>query len=337
MILWILRVLILVAGPVIGYFQFSPSLKAILIGLGISATIVAIELILEYIPLDTLIIAILGIILGLVGAKLLDYTVYLMDNPRLYEVMKDYSLWIKIILAYLGLIIAVRKKNELDLLDKDILYRAKKRRQQEQILLLDTSAIIDGRILDIAETKFLSGILVIPRFILDELQFLSDSPDSQKRSRGRRGLDIINQLKSIIDLNLKIVTIDFPETKEVDSKLVKLARQLNARIITTDFNLNKIASLEGVVVLNVNDLANALKPIYLPGEKMAIFVVKEGKDPGQGVGYLDDGTMVVVDDGRRYIGNRIDVVVTSILQTSSGRLIFTRPEQNGNATSRRRQ
>jgi len=337
MILWILRVLILVAGPVIGYFQFSPSLKAILIGLGISATIVAIELILEYIPLDTLIIAILGIILGLVGAKLLDYTVYLMDNPRLYEIMKDYSLWIKIILAYLGLIIAVRKKNELDLLDKDILYRAKKRRQQEQILLLDTSAIIDGRILDIAETKFLSGILVIPRFILDELQFLSDSPDSQKRSRGRRGLDIINQLKSIIDLNLKIVTIDFPETKEVDSKLVKLARQLNARIITTDFNLNKIASLEGVVVLNVNDLANALKPIYLPGEKMAIFVVKEGKDPGQGVGYLDDGTMVVVDDGRRYIGNRIDVVVTSILQTSSGRLIFTRPEQNGNATSRRRQ
>jgi uncharacterized protein YacL len=330
LLIWIFRIIVIIAGPVISYFQISSTTQGILIGVTGALLVIAAEIVIQKVPLDTLIVAIIGTILGLVGAKLLDYTVYLMDNAQFYEFMKSYSLLIKVILGYLGLVIAVRKKSELDLLDKDILKRGHGRKQVDSVILLDTSAIIDGRISDITGTKFLSGTLVVPRFVLDELQALADSADTHKRNRARRGLDIVAQLQKDEGISVKIFDKDYPELRGVDAKLLQLGKDLAAKILTTDFNLNKVASLHGVTVLNINDLSNALKPVYLPGETMPIFVVKEGKESHQGVGYLDDGTMVVVEEGRRFIGKRAEVIVTSILQTSSGRMIFTRPaDSNG--------
>ena len=184
--------------------------------------------------------------------------------------------------------------------------------------------IIDGRIADLCETGFMEGDFIIPQFILQELQHISDSADSLKRVRGRRGLDILNEIQKNDDVVVKIIEDDFPNIKEVDAKLVELGKKLNAKILTNDLNLNKVAELQGVHVLNINELSNALKPIVLPGETMRVFVLKEGKESGQGVAYLDDGTMVVVDNAKRCIGKNVDVVVTSILQTSAGRMIFTR-------------
>jgi len=192
--------------------------------------------------------------------------------------------------------------------------------------ILDTSVIIDGRIADIIDTKFIEGVLVVPKFVLDELQQIADSADSVKRSRGRRGLDVLNRLKRHRETLLRITDQDFPEIHDVDSKLVKLAKTIDGKIITNDFNLHKVAELQGVPVLNINHLANALKPIVLPGEKLKIVVIKEGKDPGQGIGYLDDGTMVVVDSGKKFVGEEITVNVTSVLQTPAGRMIFAKYE-----------
>ena len=194
----------------------------------------------------------------------------------------------------------------------------------ESLKILDTSVIIDGRIADIIDTKFIEGVLIVPKFVLDELQQIADSSDSVKRSRGRRGLDVLDRLKKDRETLLRITDQDFPETFEVDSKLVKLGKALDAKIITNDFNLLKVAQIQGVTVLNINLLANSLKPIVLPGEKMKIVVIKEGKDPGQGIGYLDDGTMVVVDSGKKYVGDEIFVTVTSVLQTPAGRMIFAK-------------
>lgn len=326
MLIWLVRILILITGPLLSYYQISRTLNGILIGLSFSLVIILIEILIQKIPLDTLIAAIIGIVLGLIGAKLLDYTVYLIDNPQMYEIMKDYSLLIKIIFAYLGLVIAVRKKSELDLLDRDILKRGNRKRPSE-LILLDTSAVIDGRIADIGDTKFISAVLVLPRFVLAELQTLADSSDAHKRNRARRGLDVVARLQKEENMTVKIFDKDFPSLKDVDAKLLQLAKELEAKIITTDFNLNKVAVLQGITVLNINDLSNALRPVYLPGETMPIFLVKEGKEHHQAIGYLDDGTMVVVEDGRRFVGKRIDVIVTSILQTSSGRMVFTRPTQ----------
>jgi len=324
MVIWLVRILVVIAGPVISYTQISKTTHGILIGFGFALLIILAEIVIESIPLDTLVAGILGVIFGLIGAKLLDYTVYKMDNTRIYELMQDYSLLIKVIFAYLGLVIAVRKKSELDLLDKDILKRGT-RKKAVDLILLDTSAVIDGRIADIAETRFVSGALVVPRFVLDELQTLADSADTHKRNRARRGLDIIAKLKKDENLTVKIFEKDYPELNNADAKLLQLAKELDAKIITTDFNLNKVAVLQNVVVLNINDLSNALKPVYLPGETMPIFVVKEGKEHHQGIGYLDDGTMVVIEEGRKFVGKRIDAIVSSILQTSSGRMVFTRP------------
>lgn len=197
----------------------------------------------------------------------------------------------------------------------------------ENIKLLDTSVIIDGRIADICETDFIEGIFVVPQFILMELQHIADSPDSLKRARGRRGLDILQRIQKIPNITVRIVEDDFPKIKEVDSKLVALAKNMGAKVITNDFNLNKVAELQGVKVLNINQLANAIKPLVLPGEPLRVFVVKEGKEHNQGVAYLEDGTMVVVDNGRKYIGNNMDVTVTSVLQTTAGRMIFTKTRE----------
>lgn len=195
------------------------------------------------------------------------------------------------------------------------------------IKLLDTSVIIDGRIADIAETGFLSGTLILPKFVLNEIQALADSKDPIKRSRARRGLDVLNKLKEIQGLDLKIYSRDYPELRGVDAKLIALAKEMSGAIVTNDYNLNKVAKLDGIVILNLNDLSNALKPVLLPGEEFEIDVLREGKESNQGVGYLADGTMVVVANGLSLIGKRVGVKVTSILQTSAGRIIFTEPRR----------
>lgn len=194
--------------------------------------------------------------------------------------------------------------------------------------VLDTSVIIDGRVADLCETGFLEGTFIVPHFILNELQHIADSSDSLKRARGRRGLDILNKIQKMAGVDVRIVDEDFPHVREVDAKLVVLAKKIGAKIITNDLNLNKVAELQGVRVLNINELCNALRPVVLPGEMIRVFVLKEGKEAGQGVAYLDDGTMIVVDNARRCIGRNVDVVVTSVLQTTAGRMIFTRLKED---------
>jgi uncharacterized protein YacL len=215
--------------------------------------------------------------------------------------------------------------------------RGKKERNGDRVLV-DTSAIIDGRIADIGQTGFLAATLVVPRFVLEELQHIADSPDSLRRNRGRRGLDILNRLQKETAVPVEISDTDVDGTHEVDAKLVKLARQWHCPIVTNDFNLNRVAALQGVKVLNINELAHAVKPILLPGEEMAVKIIQEGKELNQGVGYLDDGTMIVVEGGRQHIGATLDVTVTRVLQTIAGRMIFAQPKQNqgvGSASSAR--
>ncbi|RLC66809.1 MAG: PIN domain nuclease, partial [Chloroflexi bacterium] len=198
---------------------------------------------------------------------------------------------------------------------------------QDNRVLLDTSVIIDGRIADISQTGFISGTMLVPRFILNELQHIADSSDALRRNRGRRGLDMLNRLQKESTTPVRIIDMDVKGAHEVDDKLVMLAKKLGCPIITNDYNLNRVAKLQGVTVLNINELANAVKPIVLPGESMKVHIIQEGKELGQGVGYLDDGTMVVVEDGRRHIGHTINVTVTKVLQTAVGRMIFARPEE----------
>jgi len=227
-----------------------------------------------------------------------------------------------IIMPYIGFLVGVRKS---EWLDPAHLFRFfKEKSSGRSYKILDTSVIIDGRITDLCDTGFIEGTLVIPQFVLKELQFIADSGDSLKRQRGRRGLDVLDHLQKSSQISVVIWEMDFPEIRDVDSKLMELARQLDAKIVTNDVNLNKVAKLRGISVLNINELANALRPVVLPGESMRVFILKEGKEKDQGVGYLDDGTMVVVDNSRRMIGQNVDITVTSVLQTTVGKLIFGR-------------
>jgi uncharacterized protein YacL len=221
--------------------------------------------------------------------------------------------------------IALRGKDEFNIIIPYV--RLRRQDQIEEVVLLDTSVIIDGRILDILKTKFIEGKIVIPRFVLKELQQIADSTDPIKRQRGRRGLEILHAVQKEAALSLSFHEEEFPEVLEVDSKLVKLAKLLEARILTVDFNLNRVATLQGVKVLNINELSNALKQVVFPGERMEIKLIKEGKEYNQAVGYLEDGTMIVVEDGRRSIGQEVKAVVTSVLQTPAGRIIFTKMER----------
>jgi uncharacterized protein YacL len=220
------------------------------------------------------------------------------------------------ILGYLGLVLGSKKVEEFN-------FRAAESKDCTDHRLLDTSVIIDGRIADICDTGFMDGELIVPRFVLNELQFIADSSDSMKRARGRRGLDVLNRMQKSSAINIAIVEQDFPKIKGVDGKLVALAQKLNAKLMTNDYNLNKVAELQGVRVLNVNELANAMKPEVLPGEQMLVKIIREGKEQGQGIGYLDDGTMIIVDSAQKMINMNVEVVVTSVLQTTAGRMIFT--------------
>lgn len=323
MIIHILRVVVGLAGPLIGYTQVSADAKGIVVGFLASMFIIGMELLVERVPLDAIISAVIGAVIGLVAARLGNWAIFLLDNERLHVMAQRYSLLTHFVMAALGVMIAIQKRSELELLDRDLIVKGGKKKSLTTYLV-DTSVLIDGRIADICETKFVAGTLVVPRFILRELQSVADSSDSAKRARGRRGLDILARLQENPEIPVRLFDKDFPEIKDVDSKLVALGKDLGARVLTTDFNLNKVAALQGITVLNVNDLANALKPIVLPGEPMTLFVLKEGKEREQGVAYLDDGTMVVVEEGRRAIGQKVKVTVSSILQTSAGRLIFAK-------------
>lgn len=322
MIMWIFRFLAIVGTPIITYFQVSRDLKGIALGLFIGALIIAIEYIVSNVKLFTLLVGIMGAVIGIIIAKLFDYTVYQIDNDSLTALWAKYNFILKYILALLGMVISIKKIPEFDELDTDIASLSK--RSGKNIKVLDTSAIIDGRILDICETKFISGTIIVPKFVVNQLHKLTESNDTMEKAKGRRGLDILARLQEMKTLPFKILDRDFKEIDDIGLKTVQVAKELKGSVITVDFNINKIGSLENVQVLNINDLSLALKPVVLPGEDMQIFIMKEGKEKGQGVGYLDDGTMVVVEDGKDFIGKKMDVVVQSILQTSQGRIIFVR-------------
>lgn len=234
-----------------------------------------------------------------------------------------------VVVAALGADIAIRKREDLVSFFSNIklLGNAKDKKgklNRGEPKILDTSVIIDGRIFDICQTGFVEGSLIIPTFVLEELRHIADSSDGLKRNRGRRGLDVLNRIQKELNIDVQIYEKDFPDIAEVDSKLLKLAQIMNGKVVTNDYNLNKVAEFQGVSVLNINELANAVKPVVLPGEEMHIQIVKDGKESGQGIAYLDDGTMIVVEGGRKHMGENLDVLVTSVLQTAAGRMIFAR-------------
>ena len=284
----------------------------------VAVIIIAIEKGLKGASLKELAVATSGLILGLAAANLLAIPFYLI--PFGGAIRFVIPLGLNILLGYMGLIMSLERQADFTL--PPFLRTA--RGEDTLAKILDTSVIIDGRIADISTTGFLGGSLVIPRFVLRELHAIADCPDSLKRKRGRRGLEILNKMQKDPRMNVTIQDMDFPEVDGVDSKLVKLAKATDGEIITNDYNLNRIAELESVQVLNINELANSMKPVVLPGEIMAVKIVKEGKEHNQGVGYLDDGTMVVVENARKSTGLTVDVVVTSVLQTSAGKMIFAR-------------
>lgn len=269
-----------------------------------------------------------GIIIGLVISTMI---VSVFSNLGLIGTL--ISIIINIFMAVLGADIAIRRKDDLMTLFFSIkkIGSGKEKKvkgtSKGEAKVLDTSVIIDGRIFDLCQTGFIEGTLLIPNFVLEELRHIADSSDALKRNRGRRGLDILNKIQKELNIEVQVWEKDFPDIAEVDSKLLKLAQLLGGKVITNDYNLNKVAEFQGVPVLNINELANAIKPVVLPGEEMKIQIVKDGKESGQGIAYLDDGTMIVVEGGKRFMGEVIDVVVTSVLQTAAGRMIFARQKE----------
>lgn len=310
---------------------------------------------LQKMPVSDLIGGSIGLIIGLIIASLFG------PSLRGIPIAGRYlPILTSVVMGYLGLSLGIKKREELLTLNPGRLFPGKEQKKKDLLTelsemvksrseqggeketqglkpegktgcpykILDTSAIIDGRIADVFQTGFVDGVIVIPKFVLTELQHIADSSDGLKRNRGRRGLDILNAMRKDMNSHIHIEDMDFPEVAEVDGKLVRLAQTMGGDILTTDFNLNKVAELQGVRVLNINDLVNALKPVYLPGEDMVVHVLKEGKEQRQGIGYLDDGTMIVVEMGKKFINQRIYTTVTSVLQTSAGRMIFVKPKYN---------
>ncbi len=319
------RILVLAAAVVAGLYMGrrmdQPAVGAMLGGLaGILA--ILFEWRLKKLPLGSIVGGVLGLATGVGTAALFMLPIKGLLGMDAAAV----SFLLGSLLGYGGLLFGISRGERLSF--NSMLRLAKGQGPELYLKLLDTSVIIDGRIADVCETGFLDGVFVVPQFILHELQYVADSPDPQKRSRGRRGLDILHRIQKMAHITVKIVEDDFPKIREVDAKLVALAKTLDAKIITNDFNLNKVAELQGVSVLNVNELANSLKPVVLPGEALRVFILKEGKEQNQGVAYLEDGTMVVVENGRKLIGKNVAVAVTSVLQTTAGRMIFTKTRED---------
>lgn len=294
--------------------------------------IIAFEMRVRRASLKTLVGAAIGSILGIIGAYMIGMLISSQETTAVPAEVKTFlTVALAFLMAYIGLMVGAAKGEFIDLSVLGGVFGDGDTPRDYKIL--DTSVIIDGRIADVAETGFLGGTIIIPQFILTELQQVADSPDSSKRQRGRRGLDMLQRLRNNTALDIQIVETDFPKVKEVDLKLIELGQQLDGVVVTNDFNLNKVSELRGVSVLNINELANALKPVVLPGEAMKVFILKEGKEYNQGVAYLDDGTMVVVDNARKLIGKTAEIAVTSVLQTTAGKMIFGRLwEEKGDVT-----
>ncbi len=309
-------------------FALQPWTAAILGALAAAAVIVF-ELRVRALSIKRLLGAVLGSVLGIVGAVLFGLVLSGSLPPGGTRALLQ--LFVLMLMSYVGLMVGASKGDLMNFTGGLAELFAGERSATSKLSqkIIDTSAIIDGRIADVVETGFLEGTLLIPEFVLRELQVVADSSDSSRRQRGRRGLDILQKMQANPLLAVRIVEDDFPQLREVDLKLIELAKKMGAPIVTNDFNLSKVAQLHRVRALNLNDLANSLKPLVLPGEKMNIVVLKEGKENNQGVGYLDDGTMVVVDHARRMIGRAVEITVTSVLQTASGKMIFGKLEEAG--------
>jgi uncharacterized protein YacL len=299
---------------------------AVCLGFICALGIVYFEHRLKQLTLKRLIGAAVGSILGIIGATLISFLLTGTGNDDHIKSLFFIKLFILFLMTYVGLVVGANKGEYLNLSALGGIFGVE-RPARKSYKILDTSVIIDGRIADICETGFMDGILVIPHFVLRELQQVADSADTLKRNRGRRGLDILQRIQKMAGLTVQFVENDYPHVREVDMKLIEIAKEFDAKIVTNDFNLNKVAQLRGVEVLNINELANALKPVYLPGETMKVFILKEGKEFNQGIAYLDDGTMVVVDNARKMIGKTVESSVTSVLQTTAGKMIFGRYEE----------
>jgi uncharacterized protein YacL len=331
--LLLIRVLFVALITVSAYFLKPFELSAPVaaaVGLVSGLLVVLFEIRVKEVSLKRLIGAAAGSVLGIFGAYLISL-VLRQALPASSTTVPFLQLGILLLMTYIGLIVGANKGDMLNLSALGGVFGSEKM-PRHSFKILDTSVIIDGRIADIAETGFLDGTLVIPQFVLRELQLVADSADSMKRNRGRRGLDILQRIQKMPELHTQLVEDDFPQVRDVDMKLIELAKLYDCKIVTNDFNLNKVAQLHGVDVLNINELANALKPVVLPGELMRVFILKEGKEYNQGVAYLDDGTMVVVDNAKRMISKTIDISVTSVLQTTAGKMIFGKYDERVHAT-----
>lgn len=290
---------------------------------------------LKNVPITQLIITAIGFLIAFSLAALLSTPIYKLNIHDVFKVIISIALYVG--LGYLSYLLVANRTADIESffknafekkIDKEDMKEIRTKNKKKTVPIpkvLDTSVIIDGRILDILQTGFIDGPIIIPTFVLDELQYIADSPDGMKRNRGRRGLDILNKIQKELPLEIIVSEKDYPDLAEVDSKLIRLARDYKGKVVTNDYNLNKVSEIHGIDVLNTNDLSNAVKSIVLPGEEINVQIIKEGKENEQGVGYLDDGTMIVVEGGKHLIGKQLNTVVTSVLQTSAGRLIFAKP------------
>lgn len=310
-------------GSILGVYDPAWIIGGAIAGFCSSILVILVEMAMKRLSIRNLSAAVFGLIFGFFMAWVLTSVMRLI--PMTLQLFSCLQIVLILIFCYLGMVIAIRGKDEFNLIIPYVKFV--RQDKKDDIVILDTSVIIDGRIADIFHTHFVEGRVVIPRFVLKELQQIADSQDSLKRNRGRRGLDVLNKIQKSADLDVRVQEEDFPEVKEVDAKLVKLAKLLGGKILTNDFNLNKVAEFQGVTVLNINELAGALRPVVLPGEPMEVLVSKEGKEHNQGVAYLDDGTMIVIDNARNIIGQTVKVIVTSVLQTSAGRMIFAKLDE----------
>jgi len=302
-------------------------------GAAAAGAVIIFELRVRALNLRRLIGAVVGSVLGIFGAFL--FCLVLKSAPLSPASSAALQIFVLLLMTYVGLLVGASKGDLLNPAALGTIFSGEKPTRRTA-KVLDTSVIIDGRIADIAEAGFIDGMMVVPEFVLRELQVVADSTDGSKRQRGRRGLDMLQRMQSSTHIQVQIVPDDFPSIREVDLKLLELAKKWEAKVVTNDFNLNKVAHLHHVEVLNINDLANALKPVVLPGEKMNVLILKEGKEFNQGVGYLDDGTMVVVDHARKLIGKAVEISVTSVLQTASGKMIFGKLDENGRSSETQR-
>jgi len=335
MALLVLRIVFILFAAVVGGViatnigDDTSTVLGVLAGLAAGGAIVFVEVNFRHITIRGFSALLIGLVAGVAAWFIFSQILHVLPDalfgssePAADAVRGYISVALMLICVYLGVIVTLKGAEQFNLLLPSSKFEGESESTAGRRILVDTSVIIDGRVADVAETGFLQGQLIIPRFVLRELQTIADSSDPLKRTRGRRGLDILNRIQKDPHIDVKIHETDFPDLTEVDAKLVKLAKLVDAQVFTNDYNLNKVAEFQQVRVLNVNDLANALKPVILPGEAMNVRLVREGKEPGQGVAYLDDGTMVVVNNARERIGQKLDVTVTSVLQTSAGRMIF---------------